>query len=41
MLALDEGARAGELSASVGRRAVMRRLCDAEGYNIREFKSSS
>lgn len=32
--------RAGELSASVGRRALMRRLCDAEGYNIREFKSS-
>lgn len=32
---------AGELSASVGRRALVRRLCDAEVYNIREFKSSS
>lgn len=39
VLALDEGAYgAGELSVSVGRRALMRRLCDAEGYNIREFK---
>lgn len=32
--------RAGELSASVGRRALVRRLCDAQGNNIREFKSS-
>lgn len=33
---LDERAHgAGELSASVGRSELMRRICDAEGYNIR------